>query len=288
MPKKKKKNNADSEQQVEKEEPKKKKKRERKKRNKKPPKKIKLSEKDLKKKAEIENNVYNLLFDDINLFLNEIPHMSMKSLRQKLVLIDGKLLWVEKHTEMEFTEEEGSEDIIDLEMQMLEMGVELETAEEMKMAFTSDSPGFDLEAFKDEIEETKTFGDNIKDILKDFEDDNIEKPIDDLMSKFILYDLRASIERAINEVFRLEGKIKKLKKQEGQEKKVQELESEQKKVTRSNLKDMITKLKKEKPKLILPEEKIAEFKKLTKNQIAAMKAKEEKALEEMVGDLLKE
>ena len=42
---------------------------------------------DPKKIAEIENNAYNLLFDEINLFLHELPHMSLNALRQRLVLI---------------------------------------------------------------------------------------------------------------------------------------------------------------------------------------------------------
>ena len=47
---------------------------------------------DSEKIAEIENNAYNLLFDDVNLFLHELPHMSLKALRQRLILIDGKML----------------------------------------------------------------------------------------------------------------------------------------------------------------------------------------------------
>ncbi|MCK5183673.1 MAG: hypothetical protein KAQ95_05155, partial [Candidatus Heimdallarchaeota archaeon] len=89
---------------------------------------------DLEKIAEIENNAYNLLFDDVNLFLHELPHMSLKALRQRLILIDGKMLWLEKISEIDLLDEEGSDDIIDMEMEMLEMGLDLETADEMKSA----------------------------------------------------------------------------------------------------------------------------------------------------------
>ncbi|MCK5046423.1 MAG: hypothetical protein KAJ76_10060 [Candidatus Heimdallarchaeota archaeon] len=243
---------------------------------------------DLEKIAEIENNAYNLLFDDVNLFLHELPHMSLKALRQRLILIDGKMLWLEKISEIDLLDEEGSDDIIDMEMEMLEMGLDLETADEMKSAFQPETGDFNLSAFKAQIEDEKTLGESIKDIVKEIEMGDLEKPIDELMTKFILYDLRAQMERAINEVFKIEGKIKKLKKQEGKEKEIKALEADQKHAANSHLKDVLNKIKKEKPKMILSKEFITEFKQLTNKKIAALKAREEKEFEQMVDDLLKE
>jgi len=243
---------------------------------------------DSRKIAEIENNSYNLLFDDVNLFLHELPHMSLKALRQRLILIDGKMLWLEKISEIDLLDEEGSDDIIDMEMEMLEMGLELETADEMKLAYEPDAKDFNLSVFKAQIEEEKTLGESIKDIVKDIEMGDLEKPIDELMTKFILYDLRAQMERAINEVFKIEGKIKKLKKQEGKEKEIKALEADQKHAAKTYLKEVLNKIKKEKPKMILSKEFITEFKQLTNKKIAALKAREEKEFEQMVDDLLKE
>jgi hypothetical protein len=243
---------------------------------------------DPEKIAEIENNAYNLLFDDVNLFLHELPHMSLKSLRQRLILIDGKMLWLEKISEIDLLDEEGSDDIIDMEMEMLEMGIDLETADEMKSAYEPDIKDFNLSAFKAQIEEEKTLGESIKDIVKEIEMGDLEKPIDELMTKFILYDLRAQMERAINEVFKIEGKIKKLKKQEGKEKEIKALEGDQKHAAKSQLKYVLNKIKKEKPKMILSKELITDFKQLTNKKIAALKAREEKEFEQMVDDLLKE
>jgi hypothetical protein len=243
---------------------------------------------DPEKIAEIENNAYNLLFDEVNLFLHELPHMSLNALRQRLVLIDGKMLWLEKISEIDLLDEEGSDDIIDMEMEMLEMGLELETAEEMKSAFQPEQGDFNLSAFKAQIEEEKTLGESIKDIVKEIEMGDLEKPIDELMTKFILYDLRAQMERAINAVFKIEGKIKKLKKQEGKEKEINALEADQKIAAKKYLKEVLNHIKKEKPKMILSEEFIKEFKQLTNKKIAALKAKEEKDFEQMVDDLLKE
>jgi hypothetical protein len=243
---------------------------------------------DSEKIAEIENNAYNLLFDEVNLFLHELPHMSLNALRQRLVLIDGKMLWLEKISEIDFLDEESSDDIIDMEMEMLELGLDLETADEMKSAFEPDIKDFNLSAFKAQIEEEKTLGESIKDIVKDIEMGDLEKPIDELMTKFILYDLRAQMERAINEVFKKEGKIKKLMKEEGKEKEIKALQADQKHAAKKYLNEVLKHIKKEKPKMILSEEFIKEFKQLTNKKIAALKAKEEKDFEQMVDDLLKE
>ncbi|NHK31654.1 MAG: hypothetical protein FK730_09905 [Asgard group archaeon] len=237
------------------------------------------------KTKELQNNIYNILFDELSLFLNELQHVSIKSLKQKLVLIDGKLLWIEKESEEDLLEEEGSEDIIDMEMEMLEMGLDLETAEEMKMEFKPIEAGLGLDDFKAQIEETKTLGEDLKEMLTEMTlDDN---PMDDLLFKFILYDLRAILERAINDVFRIEGKIKKLAKEQDSLKKIEVLRIDQKKAVKSSLKDMINKIKKEKPKLILKEEKIKEYKQLTNKQVVDLKAKEEKQFDQLVDELLK-
>lgn len=238
------------------------------------------------KTKELENNIYNILFDELTLFHNELQHMSIKALKQRLILIDGKLLWIEKESEEDLFEENDSEDIIDMEMEMLEMGLELETAEEMKMEFKPIETDLGLEDFKAHMEETKSLGDSLKEIMTEITLD--ENPMDDLLFKFILYDLRALLERAINEVFRIEGKIKKLAKEEDSLKKIENLRIEQKKVVKSSLRDMLSKIKKEKPKLILKEEKIKEFKQLTKKQIVELKAKEEKQFDQLVDELLKE
>ncbi|MHA1124987.1 MAG: hypothetical protein ACTSO7_13145 [Candidatus Heimdallarchaeota archaeon] len=262
-----------------------KKKRERKKRQRKK-KPQELSEELKKGKKEIELNVYNLLFDEINLFLNELQHLSMKALKQRLVLLDGKLLWVEKHSEDEIDLEEEKDDIVDLEMEMLELGLDLDDAEDSSMNYMATAEDFDISAIKADLIETKSFGDNLKDLLKEIEEDGVEKPIEEMLSKFILYDLRASLERAINSVFKLEGQVKKLTGQEGAAKKLQNIINEQKKITKSTLKDLLAKLKKEKPKLIMEEEKINEFKKLSQKKVVDMKAKEEQEFDTMVEDLL--
>ncbi|MCK4290983.1 MAG: hypothetical protein KAX09_08380, partial [Candidatus Heimdallarchaeota archaeon] len=164
----------------------------------------------------------------------------------------------------------------------------LETADEMKAAYEPEIKDFNLSAFKAQIEEEKTMGESIKDIVKEIEMGDLEKPIDELITKFILYDLRAQMERAINEVFKIEGKIKKLKKQEGKEKEIKALEANQKHAAKSHLKEVLNKIKKEKPKMILSKEFITEFKQLTNKKIGALKAREEKEFEQMVDDLLKE
>lgn len=243
---------------------------------------------DSEKIAEIENNAYNLLFDEVNLFLHELPHMSLKALRQRLILVDGKMLWLEKISEIDLLDEEGSDDIIDMEMEMLEMGLDLETADEMKSAYEPEIKDFNLSAFKAQIEEEKTMGESIREIVKEIEMGDLEKPIDELMTKFILYDLRALMERAINDVFKIEGRIKKLKKQEGKEKEVKALEADQKHAANSHLKEVLHKIKKEKPKMILSKELISKFKQLTNKKIVALKSREEKEFEQMVDDLLKE
>jgi len=236
-----------------------------------------------KGKAQIENNIYTILFDELSLFNNELAHMSFKALKQKLILLDGKMLWLEHASEIDLVEEEGSDDIIDMELQMLEMGYELETADEMKDAYAPIDAGFDLEALKDDLKETKSWGDDLKELISDIASDN---PLDELASKFILYDLRAMLERAVNEVFRLEGKIKKMPNKEESEKQLEQLHSEQKKAVKSSLKDMLGKLKKEKPKLVMDEEKITEFRNLTAKQIIEIKAKEEKNFDRLVNELL--
>ena len=263
-----------------------KKKRERKKREKKKKKTKELSEELKKGKKEIELNVYNLLFDEINLFLNELQHLSMKALKQRLVLLDGKLLWVEKHSEDEIDLEEEKDEIVDLEMEMLELGLDLDDAEDSTLDYMATAEDFDISAIKADLTETQSFGDNLKELIKEIEEDGPEKPIEEMLSKFILYDLRASLERVINSVFKLEGQVKKLTGQEGAEKKLKNIIAEQKKITKSALKDMVSKLKKEKPKLILDEEKVNDFKKLTQKKVVDMKAKEEQEFDTMVEGLL--
>lgn len=236
-----------------------------------------------KKKDEIENNLYTILFDELIAFNNDLPHMSSKAVKQKLILLDGKMLWLERASEEDF-QEEGSEEIIDMEMQMLEMGYDLETAEEMKDDFSPLDVEFNLESFKADLEESKSLGDSLREIISEVTEDD---PLEDLTSKFVLYDLRAILERAVKEVFRLEGKIKKLAEKEDALKEVEQLQAEQKKATKDSLRDMIATIKKEKPSLILDEEKIIEFKNLTPKQIVELKAKEEKEMDRMVNDLLK-
>ena len=275
------------EQQVENEKKPERKKRERKKREKK--KKAKeLSEELKKSKKEIDLNVYNLLFDEINLFLHELQHLSMKALKQRLVLLDGKMLWLEKHSEDEIDLEEEKDDIVDLEMEMLELGLDLDDAEDSTMNYMATAEDFDINAMKADISETQSFGDNLKELLKEIEKDGIDKPIEDMLSKFILYDLRANLERAINTVFKLEGQVKKLAGQEGADKKLQKIIAEQKKITKSTLKVLLDKLKKEKPKLIMDEKKVNEFKKLTQKKVVDLKAKEEQEFDSMVEGLLEE
>ncbi len=287
MARKKKEKKAKEEKTVTNEKKPEKKKRERKRREKK--KKTKELSEELKKgKKELELNVYNLLFDEINLFLNELQHLSMKALKQRLVLLDGKLLWVEKHSEDEIDLEEEKDDIVDLEMEMLELGLDLDDAEDSTVDYMATAEDFDISAIKADLTETKSFGDNLKELIKDIEEDGPEKPIEEMLSKFILYDLRASLERVINSVFKLEGQVKKLTGQEGAQKKLQNIIAEQKKITKSALKDMVSKLKKEKPKLILDEEKINDFKKLTQKKVVDMKAKEEQEFDTMVAGLLDE
>jgi len=271
------------EQQVENE-----KKPERKKRERKKKKAKELSEELKKGKKEIDLNVYNLLFDEINLFLHELQHLSMKALKQRLVLLDGKMLWLEKHSEDEIDLEEEKDDIVDLEMEMLELGLDLDDAEDSTMNYMATAEDFDINAMKADISETQSFGDNLKELLKEIEKDGIDKPIEDMLSKFILYDLRANLERAINTVFKLEGQVKKLAGQEGADKKLQKIIAEQKKITKSTLKVLLDKLKKEKPKLIMDEKKVNEFKKLTQKKVVDLKAKEEQEFDSMVEGLLEE
>jgi len=273
------------EKEEEKKEDKKKKRREKK--SKKQKKKDKEKEQDIDKQI-LDLNVYNLLYDEIIAFLNELPNIPLKTLRRRLILLDGKMIWLEKQTEEDLFEEKGSDEIIDFEMEMLEQGMDLESADEIKDVYSTEGMEFDLDSYKEIIEEGKTFGQSIKDIMKDIEMDDVDKPVEDLMSKFILYDLRAFIERSINSVFKLEGKIKKLSKANPEDNQIKILQADQKKAVKTNLTDMANKLKKEKPKMILTEERINEFKNLDSKKILELKAKEEKEFEDMVGDILKE
>ncbi|NHJ84179.1 MAG: hypothetical protein FK734_01870 [Asgard group archaeon] len=273
------------EKEEEKKEDKKKKRREKK--SKKQKKKDKEKEQDIDKQI-LDLNVYNLLYDEIIAFLNELPNIPLKTLRRRLILLDGKMIWLEKQTEEDLFEEKGSDEIIDFEMEMLEQGMDLESADEIKDVYSTEGMEFDLDSYKEIIEEGKTFGQSIKDIMKDIEMDDVDKPVEDLMSKFILYDLRAFIERSINSVFKLEGKIKKLSKANPEDNQIKILQADQKKAVKTNLTDMANKLKKEKPKMILTEERINEFKNLDYKKILELKAKEEKEFEDMVGDILKE
>jgi transketolase len=216
-----------------------------------------------------------------------LKHLSLKELKQRLILLDGKLLWLEKQSELELITSEETDDMIDLEMEMLEMGLELDSAEEVKTSH-SGAPGVvDLEQMKETIHQQETFRESIMNLVQEIEEDPIEEPVEDLMSKFLLYDLRAFLEKAVNKVFTLEGKINQLKANKVEQKEIDDLHQEQKRATQSYLKDIIKKLKKEKPKMILSEKKIGQFKKLTNEQVAELKAQEEEQFDEMVEDLLK-
>ncbi|NHJ48202.1 MAG: hypothetical protein FK733_10485 [Asgard group archaeon] len=250
-------------------------------------KKEKKDKKEIEKKTkEMENNIYNILFDEINLFQNELQHMSVKAIKQRLILIDGKMLWIEKESEDDLAPKNESQEIIDMEMEMLEMGMDLESADEMKMEFQPIEADLNLDDIKAQMEETKTLGESLKELMTEMTLD--ENPMDDLLYKFILYDLRTILERAVKEVFRLEGKIKKLSKEEDGLKKIEVLRIDQKKAIKSSLKDMLSKLKKEKPKLILEEEKINDYKQLTNKQITELKAREEQQFDALVDDLMKQ
>ncbi|MBN1330852.1 MAG: hypothetical protein JXA54_15370 [Candidatus Heimdallarchaeota archaeon] len=238
----------------------------------------------MEKKEEIENNLYTILFDELISFSNVLPHMNPKAVKQQLILLDGKMLWLEKASEENLLHEEGSEDIIDMEMQILEKGYDLETADEMKDDLSSLDVDFDLESFKADLEESKSLGDSLRELINEVTEDD---PLEDLTSKFVLYDLRAILERAVKEVFRLEGKIKKLADKEDSLKEVEQLQTEQKKATKNSLREMMIIIKKEKPRLILDEEKIIEFKNLTSMEIVELKAKEEKEMDRMVTELMK-
>ncbi len=237
-----------------------------------------------KKQAKIDLNVYNQLFDEVNLFSKEINLLKTKEIKQRLILLDGKIIWLEKQSEKSLASEEGTNEIIELEMEMLEMDMDLETADEMTLAFEASAEDFSLQAIKDDLNEAQTFGDSVRDLLKEFEEDT--NPMDDLMSKFLLYDLRGSLERAISEVFKLEGEIKKLM-QDGKDKKtIKGLFIDQRKAVRKSLKMILSSLKKEKPVMILTEEQMKEFKNLSHKEIADLKAKEEKEFDQMVNELL--
>ena len=273
-------------------EPKRNERRQKKERSKKKDKK-KREEKQEKKKTPVQKipdkidlNVYNQLFDEVNLFLKEINTLKTKDIKQRLILLDGKTIWLEKLNEEALVSEDGAEDIISLEMEMLEMDMDLETADEMSMAYEASAEDFDLQAVKDDITETQSFGDSIKDLLIEFEED--KDPMDDLMSKFLLFDIRSSLERATNEVFRLEGNIKKLMKEGEDKNKIKALFVDQRKAVSKSLKEILNALKKEKPEMILTEEQMKEFKNLTHEAIATLKAKEEQAFDQMVNELLEQ
>ncbi|MHA1630565.1 MAG: hypothetical protein ACTSXO_06110 [Candidatus Heimdallarchaeota archaeon] len=259
-------------------------------RKQKPPKKKKEKAKKKKqaqsiaKEETISNNIYNLLFDEIAAFYNDLNHMSLKAIRQSLILLDGKMLWIEKLSEQDLLREKGSEDIIDMELQMLEMGMDLESAEELKDEFSPLEMDLTLEDFKAEMNEAKSFGQELRELIKDIEEDT--NPIDELAYKFLLYDLRVFLERAINEVFRLQGKINRLKKKEGTEKQIKNLQIDQKRAVKSQLKEMLAKLKKEKPVLVFPEEKIKEYKELTVKQIVEIKRQEEQQFDQLVKEIM--
>jgi len=264
----------------------KKKRNEKKEIDKKSKKKKEESKKQIVKSDKIDLNVYNLLFDDVNLFMNELGKISTKEIKQRLILIDGKMLWIEKESEEELLVEEGGDEIIDIEMEMLEMGLDLDDAAEELALSQEAAEDFDLEAIKADLDETKSFGDSIKDLIKEIEEDDIEKPIDELASKFLLFDLRAILERAINEVFKIEGKIKEMMKEGEDKMKIKNLFVDQRIAVKRALKDILDRLKKQKPSLIMKEEKIKQFKALNEKEIATMKAKEEQEFDQMVEGLL--
>ncbi|MHA1154591.1 MAG: hypothetical protein ACTSQK_00640 [Candidatus Heimdallarchaeota archaeon] len=239
-----------------------------------------------KKPDKIDLNVYNQLFDEINLFSKEISQLKTKDIKQRLILLDGKIIWLEKQSDIALTSEDGTDEIIKLEMEMLEMDMDLETADEMTLAYEASAEDFSLQAIKDDLNEAQTFGDSFRDILKDFEEDT--DPMDDLMSKFLLYDMRGSLERAISEVFRLEGNIKNLMKEGEDKKTIKGLFVDQRKAVSKSLKEILSKLKKEKPEMILTEDQMKEFKNLTHKEIAELKAKEEQDFDQMVAELLEQ
>ena len=250
-------------------------------------KKKELSKEEIAETKKIELNVYNLLFDEVNLFMNELNKIPTKEIKQRLILIDGKLLWIEKKSEEELLTEEGGDEIIDIEMEMLEMGLDLDdAAEELALSQEATAGDFDLESIKADLAETKSFGDNIKELIKEIEEDDLEKPIEELASKFLLFDLRAILERAINEVFKIEGVIKEKMKAGEEKAKIKNLFVDQRVAVKRALKDILERLKKDKPILIMEEKEINQFKKLTEKEIAEMKAKEEEEFDQMVEGLL--
>ncbi|MEA2071650.1 MAG: hypothetical protein U9O98_10230 [Asgard group archaeon] len=250
------------------------------------------SEKSMEKESEeqdlIKANVYNLLFDEMNLFLKELSKLTMEEVKKRLVLLDGKMLWLEKMSQLDEKLKQEGKDIIDLEMEKLEMGLELDSAEEIAARQAQPPQSFDLNELKNQLhEEEPSLKEVFSGLLEDVENDSIEKPINELMSKFILFDLRALIEQSINQVFYLEGKIKNLKKEtEDQKKEIEKMKKKQKEAVQHSLKDMLKKLRKEKPKMLLSKERLNEFKALTQKQIAELKAKEEEELESMIENLL--
>ncbi len=239
-----------------------------------------------KKPDKIDLNVYNQLFDEVNLFSKELRILKTKDIKQRLILLDGKIIWLEKQSDKALTSEEGTDEIINLEMEMLELDMDLETADEMTMAYEASAEDFSLQAIKDDLNDAKTFGDSIRDMLKEFEEDT--DPMDDLMAKFLLYDMRGSLERAIGEVFRLEGEIKKLMKEGEDKKTIKGLFIDQRKTVSRSLKEILSSLKKEKPEMLLTEDQMKEFKNLTHKAIAELKAKEEQEFDQMVNELLEQ
>ncbi|MBD3189429.1 MAG: hypothetical protein GF308_02240 [Candidatus Heimdallarchaeota archaeon] len=240
-----------------------------------------------KEKKILEHNAYNLLFDELTFFLKQLPKLSSKDLKQQLILLDGKMLWLEKQTELQLTGGEEVEDVIDVELQMLEMGMDLESADEVKLSMNPSEIKFDLEMVKERISDGDFFDTSLKGLEEDFDLEDLEKPIEELEADFILFDIRTQMEGAINTVFSLEGKIKELDLEKDKEQ-IKQIRYEQKKAVNRYISNILKKLKKEKPKLILSEKQLKQFKELTKEEIAKLKAQEERSLDKMAEDLLEE
>jgi hypothetical protein len=260
------------------------KKKESKKKNKKRKKrKQKKEKKKITKPSKLQLNVYNILFDELNLLLKETPKLSRKKLKERLILLDGKLLWIERKSELDISAEEETDDDIALEMEMLELGLDLDDAEEVIFEEGNlAAPGLDISSYKKMIEKQTEKNENLKKIFTEFSVEDLDKPLDDLEGSFVLFELRALIEKAVSGVFTIEHQISEIQEQEEQKEKIKQLERRQKQVLKNALEEALQKIQKEKPELILKKEKIKEYKKLTTTKIADMKAQEEKLLEEMM------
>ena len=181
--------------------------------------------------------------------------------------------------------EEETDDIISMEMDMLEMGMDLESADELKVDLTPGEVGFDLKNFTESLKSGDLFDDNLSGLKEEFSLDDLDKPMEELEANFTLFEIRSIMEKALSAIFSLEGKITELKEQKAAEK-IQAIQDQQKKALTQYIREIIDVLKKEKPKLLLTKEKVKEFKQLTTKKIAEMKAEEELELEEMAKDLL--